>query len=118
LTSSRCFNTRNQTERIRFSATWPRRSKRTRRGFISATQWIVPIPEQRECKPRNSLFLRGKRYADFFSLEDSLGSLVFSRGEAGIAAGELDEFGYCGAVMLRDLNAVEEKSVWEGDFLF
>jgi hypothetical protein len=62
--------------------------------------------------------ISGKSYADFLPGEDSLGLLIFSRGKAISNGGELDEFGYCSAAMLRDLNDDEEEGVLAGEILF
>ena len=81
-------------------------------------QGIVPIPEQRECTPCNSTFLKRKRYADFLFVKDSPGPLIFNRGKPRVAGGELDEFGYRSPAMLRDLNDKKEEGIGTDEFLF
>ena len=62
--------------------------------------------------------MSGKRYADFLSIGDRLALLIFSQGGARSRLGEIDEFGYCGRIMLQDLNAEECESMLAGEILF
>jgi hypothetical protein len=54
----------------------------------------------------------------FLHVKNRLGLLLFSRAEASSRRVDIDEFGYCSAVMLQDLNDEQEETILAGEILF